>query len=160
MITCAFENGNKAQRGLRHVTVGAIVVNDDNNQVLLVKRAEKMHNGGKFTIPGGFLDRDEDTKQGTLRELKEEAGYEGEIISLFRINTSPTRPKEDRQNVDFIYIVKLLGGESATNSEVTNIQWVGKDELPQDTEFAFDHRDSIIKYFEYLEQKFPLPIIS
>lgn len=159
MITCTFENGNKATRGLRHVTVGAIVINDK-NQVLLVKRAENMHNGGKFTIPGGFLDRDEDTKQGTLRELKEETGYEGEIISLFRINTCPTRPKEDRQNVDFIYIVKLLGGESTENSEVTNIVWVGKDDLPEDAEFAFDHRDSIMKYFDYLEQEFPLPIIG
>lgn len=159
MITCTFENGNKALRGLRHVTVGAIVVND-NKQVLLVKRAENMHNGGKFTIPGGFLDRDENAPQGTLRELKEETGYDGEIISLFRINDSPNRPKEDRQNVDFIYIVKIIGGVSAINTEVTNILWFNKDNLPEEEKFAFDHRNSILKYFEYLEKKFPLPIIS
>ncbi len=63
-----------------------------------------MHNGGKFTIPGGFLDRNENIEQGTLRELKEETGYEGKIICLFHINDNPTRPKEDRQNVDFIYM--------------------------------------------------------
>jgi len=159
MISCLFENGNKAIRGLRHVTIGAIVVNE-NKQVLLVKRAANMHNGGKFTIPGGFLDRDENTEQGTLRELKEETGYEGEIDCLFRINDNPNRPKEDRQNVDFLYIVKLKSGIKTINSEVSKILWFDKDQLPEEEEFAFDHKNSILKYFEYLEKTFSLPIIG
>lgn len=159
MISCTFENGNNALRGLRHVTVGAIAVNND-KQILLVRRAPNMHNGGKFTIPGGFLDRDEDIAQGALRELKEETGYDGEIVSLFRVNDNPNRPKEDRQNVDFIYIVKVVSGALTINSEVTNISWFSKDKLPKEEEFAFDHRDSILKYFEYLEKEFPLPIIG
>lgn len=60
MISCTFENGNKALRGLRHVTVGAIAINE-NNQVLLVKRAVHLPNGGKLSIPGGLLDRDKNT---------------------------------------------------------------------------------------------------
>lgn len=159
MIQCTFENGNKALRGLRHVTVGAIAVNDK-KEVLLVKRAPNMHNGGKFTIPGEFLDRDEDTVHGTLRELKEETGYDGEIVSLFPINDNPKRPKEDRQNVDFIYIVNVVRGVSTLNQEVSNILWFKKDNLPKEQEFAFDHRDSILKYFQYLEKKFLLPIIG
>lgn len=159
MIKCTFENGGDALRGLRHVTVGAIAVNDK-RQVLLVKRAQNIHNGGKFTIPGGFLDRDEDTAQGTLRELKEETGYDGEIVNLFRINDNPNRPKEDRQNVDFIYIVNIVDGIATSDNEVSNILWFSKDKLPQEQEFAFDHRDSILKYFEYLEERFLLPIIG
>lgn len=159
MINCTFENGNSALRGLRHVTVGAIAINND-KQVLLVKRAPSLHNGGKFTIPGGFLDRDEDTAQGTLRELKEETGYDGEVVSLFRVNDNPNRPKEDRQNVDFIYIVNVISGVSTINAEVSNILWFSKDKLPKEDEFAFDHRDSILKYFEFLEKEVPLPIIG
>lgn len=159
MIYCTFENGDKASKGLRHVTVGAIAINDK-LEVLLVKRAPTMHNGGKFTIPGGFLDRDEDASHGALRELKEETGYEGQITCLFRVNDNPKRPKEDRQNVDFIYGVKVVGGVSKENSEVSNILWFKKEDLPKDEEFAFDHRESILKYFEYLEKQFTLPIIS
>ncbi len=158
MISCTFENGNKAARGLRHVTVGAIAINDK-GEVLLVKRAASMHNGGKFTIPGGFLDRDETTIKGTLRELKEETGYEGEIVKLFRINDTKRR-KEDRQNVDFIYIVKVTGGEKTLNSEVSDILWFSKENLPTEDDFAFDHRDSILKYFEYSQKEFTLPLIS
>ncbi|HVZ12345.1 MAG TPA: NUDIX hydrolase [Patescibacteria group bacterium] len=156
MISCKFENDTPAN--LRHVTVGSIVVNDQ-NQILLVKRAVE-HRFGKYSIPGGFLDRDENTQEGTLRELKEETGYEGKIDFLFRVNDNPERPKEDRQNVDFLYVCKVIGGEPTLNHEVSEIKWFTEAELPIDEEFAFDHRETILKYFEYLKQPFQLPIIG
>lgn len=146
MISCFFENGNRAAKGLRHVTVGAIAVNG-NQQVLLVKRTPDIHNGGRYAIPGGFLDRDEDTKQATLRELKEETGFDGEIVSLLKINDNPKRPKEDRQNVDFIYVVKILGGEANGDKETGSIEWFNKDNLPVEEDFAFDHREALLEYF-------------
>lgn len=147
MISCTFEDGGKALRGLRHVTIGAIVLND-NNQVLLVKRSKNLHNGGKYTIPGGFLDRGETIQEGTLRELKEETGYDGEIVSLFKVNDNPNRPKEERQNVDFLYIVKIKSGSEALNREVTNIEWFDRENLPGDEMFAFDHKTFIQEYFD------------
>lgn len=156
MIQCIFEQGRPAS--LRHVTVGAIVVNEK-REVLLVKRAVS-HNFGKYTIPGGFLDRNEDTRQGTLRELKEETGYEGEIRDLFCVNDSPNRPKEDRQNVDFLYLVTVTGGKITMNNEVSEIRWFTEEQLPSDDQFAFDHRKWIMAYFRYLETPFTLPILS
>lgn len=156
MINCMFENGNKAL--LRHVTVGAIAVNDK-NQVLLVKRAPHLINGNKYAVPGGFLDRDEDTAKGTLRELFEETGLKGEIKFIFRINDSKRR-KEDRQNVDFLFIVKVTGGEIKKTEEGSGSYWFDESDLPPEEEFAFDHRDSIIRYFEYLKSPFNLPILG
>lgn len=169
MITCKFESGHAAS--LRHVTVGAIAVNDK-KEVLLVKRAVQ-HNFGKYTVPGGFLDRDENTQQATLRELSEETGYTGEIVTLFRINDNPNRPKEDRQNVDFLYIVKITGGKAkslkstfnaptknvSVYNETSEIKWFSYEQLPSDEDFAFDHRETILLYFQYLEKPFPLPIV-
>lgn len=157
MIECAFENGNKAN--LRHVTVGAIAVNDK-KEVLLVKRAPNIWNGNKYAIPGGFLGRDEGAKGATLRELREETGYDGEIAFLFRVNDNPRRPKEDRQNVDILYIAKVIGGEPTLNKEVSEIKWFSESNLPSEEEFAFDHRDSILKYFQYLKEPYELPIIG
>ena len=55
MITCYFENNNKAF--LRHVTVNAIVIKD--NQVLLGKRGtfngKPILESGKWGLLGGFL---------------------------------------------------------------------------------------------------------
>ncbi len=156
MITCKFEDGGEAL--LRHVTVGALVVNDS-REILLVKRASK-HRFGKYTIPGGFLSRDENAEQATLRELKEETGYDGKILEFFRVNDNPKRPKEDRQNVDLLYLVEKVGGEAVLNSEALEIKWFSEESLPPEEEFAFDHRDSIKKYFQYLKEKFKLPIIG
>jgi 8-oxo-dGTP diphosphatase len=150
MITCFFENGDKASKGLRHVTVGAIVVNDK-NEVLLIKRSQDMLNGGKYSVPGGFLDRNEDTKQGALRELKEETGLDGEIISLFKINDNPNRRKEDRQNVDFLYLIKIVGESTKHDKETSTSEWFSKEKLPGEEEFAFDHRDVILEYFNNIK---------
>jgi len=157
MIRCKFENGNEAS--LRHITVVCIVVNTK-KQILLVKRAEHLSNANKYTIPGGFLDRDEDIKQGALRELKEESGLVGEKIFLFGINGNPNRPKEDRQNVDFIFVVEEFSGEFVDNDEVSEIRWFDHDALPSDEEFAFDHRESIMRYLQYLQEPFAIPFFK
>lgn len=157
MIQCTFENEIKAS--LRHVTVGTIIENTK-GEVLLVKRAPHLLRGNMYTIPGGFLDRDETAEEAALRELKEETGLIGKISFLFRINDSPHRPKEDRQNVDFVYIAKVTGGEITANSETTQIAWFTKESLPLDEEFAFDHRDSLLRYFAYKEKQCALPIIG
>ena len=67
MITCTFENGKEAS--LRHrVVVHAIVEKD--GKLLLVKRSQKISEGGKWSLPSGFLDRDETAAQAVLRELR------------------------------------------------------------------------------------------
>lgn len=159
MITCTFENGKAADPGLRHVTIGTIAFNDK-NQVLLVKRSEKFTRPNTYTLPGGFLDRDETTAEGALRELKEEGGYEGEIVGLFHINDNPDRPKEDRQNVDFIYLVRVTEGTFKKNEEIISAGWFDKVSLPSEDEFAFDHRQTVLKFYEYLEKPFPLPLMG
>lgn len=159
MINCTFEDGGKADPGLRHVTVGAIAYNDK-GQVLLVRRSAKFSRPNTWTIPGGFLDRDRTVKEAVLKELKEEAGMEGEIQELFHVNDSPLRPKEDRQNVDFVYTVKVLEGSFQENEETTSTEWFDKNSLPAEGEFAFDHRAVILKFFEYQEKPFSLPLLG
>lgn len=74
MINCQFENGNKAS--LRHVTVDSIVLNENRDSILLVKRAPHLSNPNKYALPGGFLGRDENTETAAKREVLEETGYQ------------------------------------------------------------------------------------
>src|SRR3972149_3497738 len=104
MITCNFENGTKA--GLRHIVVHAIVEKD--KKILLVKRADFLDEAGKWALPGGFLERGETASMAAVRELQEETGWQGETVSLFKINSNPNRPKEDRQNVALEFIIKPI----------------------------------------------------
>lgn len=69
MITCTFENNNKAL--LRHVTVNAIIIKD--RQVLLGKRGsfngKPISESGKWGLLGGFFDRDENLTQ-AVKQIK------------------------------------------------------------------------------------------
>lgn len=143
MINCTFENGNKAS--LRHTVVNAIITNG--NQILLTKRAKNLINPGKWTIPGGFVDRDETCEQAIIREVKEETNLDVEEVKLLRINDNPLRKNEDRQNIAFVYVVKASGNPKGQDGEVEDIKWFDLRKLPPERDFAFDHFEEINSYF-------------
>jgi len=144
MITCAFENGSPGL--LRHVVLHALVERD--GALLMVKRAPHLSEGGKWGLPGGFLDRDESLVEGVLRELLEETGWTGEVRSLLRINSRPDRPREDRQNVAFDFVVAPLALVGVPDQEQTAVEWIPIDRLPRLDSLAFDHGESIALYLD------------
>jgi len=160
MITCTFENGDKVR--LRHVTVNAILLKE--GKVLLEKRGT--YNGkpivesGKWALIGGFFDRDETLEQALKREVEEETGWKIDNLKLFRLNDSPHRRMEDRQNVDIIFIAEALSQTPTTTEEVTNLEWFGLDSLPEKNQIAFDHGDSLELYRKFLKEEFPLPVLG
>lgn len=160
MIYCYWDKKPDRKVSLRHVTIDAVALNKERNKILLVKRALNMSNPGKWALPGGYLDRGENTAKGVLRELKEETGYEGKIINLFRVNDNPDRAQEDAQNVDFVYLVEAGEKSGKPDAESTEIKWFKFDELPASGEFGFDHYENIELYLKYLEKPFNLPIFG
>lgn len=155
MITCKFENGSDAK--LRHVVVHAIV--EKAGALLLEKRAGDILETGKWSLPSGFLNRDETAAQCIVREVKEETGWETEVIKLFRINTNPHRPKEDRQNVAIEYILKPLQKTGTQDQESSKVEWISFDKLLSPEKFAFDHGETIDLFLKFRKQPFPLPLI-
>jgi len=154
MITCTFENGSSAS--LRHVVVHMIVEKD--GCLLLEKRAGSILESGKWALPSGFLDRGETAAQCAVRELKEETGWVGEVVKLFKINTSPNRPKEDRQNVTIEFIVKPIKKVGEKDWESSKVEWIPFDKLLAFEDYAFDHGETIRQYCEYRQKHFPLPV--
>src|SRR4051794_23242359 len=120
MIICRFENGAEAR--LRHVVVHAIVEKD--GALLLEKRAGPLLESGKWGLPSGYLDRDETVEEAVVREVLEETGWMSQVVSLFRINSKPDRPKEDRQNVAFEYIVRPIEKVGVGDHESSKVEWI------------------------------------
>ncbi|MEK9169424.1 MAG: NUDIX domain-containing protein [Patescibacteria group bacterium] len=160
MINCFFENNDKAF--LRHITVNAIIVKT--NQILLGKRGafngKPILESGKWGLLGGFFDRDENLVQAVKREVMEESGWEIKNIKLFRINDNPQRPKENRQNVDIVFIANTIKQTGKSDEEVTHLKWFDLNKLPVKEETAFDHGDNLELYKKYLKENFPLPILG
>lgn len=155
MITCIFEDGGKG--ALRHVVVHGIIEKD--GKILLVKRAGPILETGKWSLPSGFLSRDETASQAIIREIKEETGWDSEVIALFRINTNPNRPHEDRQNIAIEFILRPLKETGVHDHENSKVEWIPIDKLLAFDKFAFDHGESIKMYLEYRKQPFPLPLL-
>lgn len=162
MITCTFENGKLADPGLRHITVNAIVVKD--SKVLLGLRAHvpgiTMLESGKWALLGGFFGFGENLVQAVKREVLEESGWEISDLQLFRINDNPDRPKEDRQNVDMIFIARAVNQVAEHDQEVSQLNWFDLDKLPPRDQIAFDHADNLKLYKEFLKKPHSLPILG
>jgi ADP-ribose pyrophosphatase YjhB (NUDIX family) len=154
-ITCILEHG--VRTALRHVAVHAVVERD--GALLLVQRAAALPQGGKWGLPGGFLDRDETLTQGVVRELREETGWDGRVTALLRINSRPDRPHEDRQNVAFDFVVAPLAKIGEPDAESTRVQWFALDALPPLETLAFDHGDTVRAYLEARGRPAAAPIL-
>ncbi len=154
MINCTFENGNKAS--LRHVTVNAMVIKD--GKILLTKRSEGLLEAGKWGLLGGYVERDETTAKGVMREAKEESGWDVTNPRLFRIKDNPDRPHEDRQNIEFVYIVDVVEKTGESDWESEEVKWFSLDNLPEPDQIAFDHGEDIELYNKYLVEPSSLPL--
>ena len=99
MISCTFENGGTGN--LRHATVGTLIVKD--HKLLLVKRSEFLSHGGKYCVPGGYVDRNETLAQAAKRETVEETGLDVTIERLFLFTDDPKRDDADKQNIVFFF---------------------------------------------------------
>ena len=161
MINCQFENGDKG--GLRHVVTSALIVKG--TKILLSKRGfykgKPLLEFGKWSLVGGFLDRDETLEQGIARETKEEIGAKIENLVLFRIVDSPNRKNDNRrQNVKFTYLAEIKDEKFIKSEEVTDREWFDINELPKPDDIAFDFSDDLDLYKRYLKEKFSLPILG
>ena len=107
MITCYFEKSKTAAH-LRHVVVDGLVIK--NKRILLVKRGQgSFIEIGKWALPGGYLEQDETCEQAIIREVREETGYGGKVVKLFRLNDNTRRTHDqNRQNVALVYLIKPL----------------------------------------------------
>lgn len=113
--------------------------------VLLVERRNDPFKG-KWALPGGFLNIDEDAPVGAMRELKEETGLEVQHIEQLGAFTAPDRdPRERVISIAFFTLVRLA--DVAGGDDAASARWFSIDKLP---ELAFDHSQVFNKALERL----------
>jgi ribosomal protein S27AE len=63
--------------------VVALIVRDD--MILLGKRAQNVYKGGKWSLPGGFVEFEEDFLSAAHREIREETGLSIKFLSILSV---------------------------------------------------------------------------
>lgn len=110
------------------VAAGAIVV--DRGRLALVRRAINPARG-KWTFPGGYVDRGEPVDRAAVRETWEETGLRVRVDRLHGVFSYP-----DVTVVLIVYTAAVTGGALAAGPECQEAAWVEPAAIPW-AELAF-----------------------
>ena len=123
-------------KGIDELKAGiAVVILNEENQVLLQKRADV----GLWGIPSGHIEIGETVSEAAIREVKEETNLDIRIKKLIGIYSDPDSQVFAYPNgkvVHFIttcFLAEMIGGELRCNSfESLEIKFFEQQHLPQD----------------------------
>ncbi len=104
------------------LVAGAIIELDDG--ILLIKRAIEP-GYGKWTFPGGFVERGEPAEVAAEREALEEAGVEIEVTGIVGLYTY-----EDQIPAIAVFAARVTGGEPTPLDETLDVKSFPRDGLP------------------------------
>ncbi|MDR2919010.1 MAG: NUDIX hydrolase [Tannerella sp.] len=152
------------------VTTDCVIFGFDEGElkVLLIERGIEPYLG-KWALPGGFIDMDEDAESCARRKLVQETGLENIYMEqLYTFSDVDRDPRYRVISIAYYALVKLSDYHAHAGTDATNIQWFSISDVP---ELAFDHarilelaKDRLkgkIKYqpigFELLPEKFTMP---
>ncbi|MGM5630533.1 NUDIX domain-containing protein [Apibacter raozihei] len=152
------------------VTADCVIFGFDEGElkILLIERAIEPFLG-KWALPGGFIDMNEDADDCARRILKQETLLENIFMEQLYTFTKVERDPRFRViSIGYYALVKLSDYKAEAGLFTSKVQWFPVSEIP---ELAFDHKTIVdsakerlkgkIKYkpigFELLPEKFTMP---
>ena len=109
---------------------------DDSLKVLLIRRGADPYIG-KWAIPGGFLDMDENLEACALRELEEETGVKDVYLEqLYTFGDVARDPRERVISVAYYTLISVEGQTIEAGDDADETAWFDLGNLP---DLAFDH---------------------
>ena len=117
---------NETGHATPKVDVRGVVFRDD--RILLVR--ERLD--GLWTLPGGWADVNESASEATVREVKEESGYDTVATSLLAVwdRRMHGHPPSRHHAYKMFFRCELIGGSPATSIETTGAEFFAEDTLP------------------------------
>ena len=98
------------------------IIRNEKNQVLLCLRNDY----DLWNLPGGGLEKGEAPWEGVIREIKEETGFDTEIIKLIGVYS-----KKEKNEIVFSFECKIIGGELTLNEEAKDVKYFSLKEIPE-----------------------------
>lgn len=120
------------------LTADCVVLGFDEGdlKVLLIRRSRDPFRG-KWALPGGFVDLDENLEQAARRELKEETGLDKVYLEqLFTFGDPDRDPRGRVVSVAYFALVKLADHRVQAATDAAAAAWFPVSDAPS---LAFDH---------------------
>ncbi|MEM0899741.1 MAG: NUDIX domain-containing protein [Pseudomonadota bacterium] len=125
------------------LAVSSIVHHD--GQYLLVKRANPPSKD-QWAFPGGRVEPEEDIRVAAIRELREETGLHGEIISVFDVHDFPLDPLARHTSRMVLIVFRVAVRDMApltASSDAADVGWFTPEDaqllsMPNSMKIAFN----------------------
>ncbi len=122
---------------------GVAILVVDHDQILLCRRAQGRFEGGRWCLPCGFIEFDEDYLTAAIRETKEETGLDIKIRSIISVTSNFF--SEKMHTLVITLLAECVGGTACGGDDIDRVQWFRFDEeLP---ELAFEGDRHLIKRY-------------
>ena len=126
-----------------HVTVDIVVltIRDDELCALAIRRGEPPYQG-RWALPGGFVEIDEDLETAARRELLEETSVSPGSVRLEQLATYGAPGRDPRHRTVSVAWLAVLPHptEARAGTDAANAAWKPADWLLAKGRLAFDHR--------------------
>ena len=108
---------------------------ENQNKILLMKRKNTGYEDGKYSLPGGHVEANEEIRKALVREAKEEIGININVEDLEFYKVLNRKVSQSREYVDFVFKTKRWSGEISNNEKekCEEIIWADKDKIPENT---------------------------
>ncbi|MBN2183878.1 MAG: NUDIX hydrolase [Candidatus Krumholzibacteriota bacterium] len=104
-----------------------VLILDEYGQILLVKRAFEPYRG-RWVIPSGYIEYDEEIRATAVRELKEETGLDVEIEGIHAIESCFDDPRGN--TILVLFKGKISGGTLKAGDDAGDAGFFPLDDLP------------------------------
>ena len=111
------------------VGTGALILKGGG--LLLVKRGAQP-GFGKWSVPGGLVELGESVEDAMVREVKEEVGFDVEVVKLTDVVDTITLDNNGRVQYHFVvvnFLARIIGGELRTATDILEARWVPVEEV-------------------------------
>jgi 8-oxo-dGTP diphosphatase len=132
-------------------TVDGVILNDEENKIILVKRRFPPYQG-HYALPGGFIQKGEHPENALKREIKEETNLDITIVDKIGYYDDPNRdPRGKVASTAFLCKIIDKNYELKAKTDSLSAEFIPIEDL-KNISLAFDHKE-IIKDSDILERK-------
>ncbi len=117
---------------MRHASACAFVL-DEEGRILFQRRSDN----GRWCLPGGAIELGETAEQAAVREVREETGYDIEILRLIGVYSDPSHTTisyPDGNTVSYVALSfegRIIGGRPTISDETLEVAWAHPSDLPK-----------------------------
>ena len=108
---------------------------ENQNKILLMKRKNTGYEDGKYSLPGGHVEANEEIRKALVREAKEEIGININVEDVEFYKVLNRKVSENQEYVDFVFKITHWTGDVSNNEKdkCEEIIWADKDQIPENT---------------------------